>query len=241
MEARNIKPVAKLATIANKSVQNPRPGSAAHFAAITGRPPRSVRREMRIAKMFTHDELEILGRHNLTQQKMEEISRIGDKTKRKKVIALIDSGMEFPKAYKEVTGQEPDLTSRTKAEKQIKAATKQEMAPELIDDEWFEQKCGEKAKLLGDITMFRNAALLYRHLTEARAKFRAAIKAAHKKREQAGPVGFFWYAVNKVISISHPKDWFFCGECSGSGKDANGKECGKCWGGCFELRTEKYL
>jgi len=238
MEARNIKPVAKLATKANKSVQNPRPGSAAHFAALSGRPPRTVRRQMRLAKMFTSDELEILGRHNLTQQKMEEISRIGDKTKRKKVIALIDSGMEFNEAYKEVTGQEPDLTSRTKAEKQLKAAAKQEMAPELTDDDWFEAKCGEKAKLLGDTKSYKADALLYRDIIEARAKFRSAVEAALDKRKKAGPVGFLWRAINRIISLTHPREWPVCEKCTGKGKTEDGMICRTCKGACFDPRED---
>ena len=211
------------------------------LAAATGTSERSAHRKTRLAKKFSDDDLEIFHRMASTQQQIEAIAKVEDENKRKAVIAQIVSGLKFAEAWKDTFGKDIDLTASTKADKAEKAKAKEEKAPELSDEEWYEQHCSDKAKLLGNQTKFKADALYYREISEARANFRAAIKAAHKKRKQAGPVGFFWYAVNKVISISHPKDWFFCGECSGSGKDANGKECGKCWGGCFELRTEKYL
>jgi len=176
----------------------------------------------------------------ITQQQIEALLTLDAETQRKEVIALV-TRLPFPEAWKQITGQDIDLTATTKEVKQEKAKAKQEKAPELTDDDWFDTYCSEKAKCLqADHGKYKADALLYRRITEARAKFRAAVKGALAEQKATGHVGLLWMAVNRVISLTHPKDFFICEDCNGTGV-VNEEPCNKCRGGGYLLRTEKYL
>ena len=109
-----------------------------HFSAVTGKSERTARRVTQLAKMFTADDLEMFYHQGVTQQQVGAIATIEDASKRKEIIALLANGMEFPEAWRQIVGQEIDLTSTTKEVKQEKATAKQEEATELTDDEWFD-------------------------------------------------------------------------------------------------------
>jgi ParB/RepB/Spo0J family partition protein len=213
-------------------------------AAVTGQSERSTWRQTRLAKLFSADDLEVFKCLGTTQQQMEAIAAIKDPEKRRKVIALIASGLDFAACWQHVFGgiaKHVEKAKTAKAEKAEKAKAAEEQAPELTDDEWFDAQCSEKAKALVDSTRYKQAALLYRRINEARMKFRSAIKKIMADEKAAGRSNNFLYSLlNRVISMSHPRDFFICEGCSGNGT-VEGKECGKCKGGCFQLRTEKYM
>lgn len=212
------------------------------LAKATGQSTRAAYRDARLAKIFTADDLECFQHQKVGIVQMNALASVKDDEKRKAVIALVASGMDFPEAYKQVIGQDFDYKG-TKADltQTERAKAVKEKAPELTDDEWFEKECGEKAALIkADHAQYKADALLYREINEARLKFRRAVLSAMEKRKKAGVIGAFWFAVNRVISISHPKDVLFCDVCHGEGVTENGKPCSKCKGGGYLLRTEKY-
>jgi ParB-like chromosome segregation protein Spo0J len=211
------------------------------LANATGQSERSARRKTRIARVFTPDELLGFLHVGVTEQQMEAIAGVKDDEKRHAVTALVLSGLDFQEAWKATFGVEVDFSASSKAEKQEKAEARAEKVPELTDAEWFERECGEKAKLLGDPTLYKQSALLYRHTAEPRAKFRSAIKKEIAAMKAAGQTKTPLYGLlNRVISMSHPKDWFFCDDCQGKGHK-DGQPCSKCRTGCVALRTENYL
>jgi hypothetical protein len=211
------------------------------LATATGQSERSAQRKTRIAKCFTADDLEAFYHCSITEQQMEAIASVKDDEKRRAVADLVISGMDFHEAWKSTFNEEIDLTASTKAEKQEKAEAREEKVPVLTDAEWFERECGEKAKFLGDPTLYKQSALLYRHTAEPRAKFRSAIKKEIAAMKAAGQTKTPLYGLlNRVISMSHPKDWFFCDACQGKGH-VDGEPCSKCRTGCVSLRTENHL
>jgi ParB/RepB/Spo0J family partition protein len=229
----------KQMTAAEKKVES---DFVKQLANATGQSERSARRKTRIAKIFTADDLDGFYHCGVTEQQMEAIASVKDDEKRKGVTALAVSGMEFQEAWKSTFGEEIDLSAAPKAEKAEQAKAKAEKAPALSDDEWFERECGEKAKLLADPTKFKHAALLYRRTAEARAKFRSSIKQVLADAKAAGEsVNPLYAALNRVISMSHPKDVFLCESCIGKGKTQDGQFCKPCIGGGFKVRTENYL
>ncbi len=224
----------------NKSNRNLRTGLFSPFTAYTGVSKRTVCRVRTIERRFTRHDLKMFKQRKLTQQKMEEIGRIPDVKKRKRIVELIASGVDFEKAWKKVMREDIDLdTTTTKAEKEIKALAKREKAPELTEEDWLETNCGERIKLLGNAEGYEADALLYRETIEARAKFRLAVEAAMERRRAAGPVGFLWEAINRIISLAHPREWPVCAKCAGKGKAENGRTCKNCEGAGFELQYEK--
>ncbi len=224
----------------NKSNQNLRTGLFSPFTAYTGDSKRTVCRVRTLERRFTRQELEMFKKRKLTQQQIEEASKIGNEKKRQRVVALIAKGKDFAKAWQQVMKEEIDLdTTTTKAEKQIRAAAKREKAPELSDEDWLDQQCGEKMKLIkADTTKYKSDALLYREVAEARAKFRFAVEVALDRRKEAGPVGFLWGAIDRLVNLAHPREWPICGNCSGKGKSKDGRTCKYCQGAGFVLGQE---
>jgi len=229
-------------TSESKADTNTANGFSKWLAALAEVSGRTARRCARIVSCFTREELEAFYHCGVTEQMMSAIAGVKDDAKRKAVTALVVAGVEFHQAWKDTFGEDIDLSASTNAEKKEKAKAKEVAVPDLTDDEWFNHECGEKASNFRNPTKFKAAALLYRHTAEARAKFRAATKKiladAKKARENNNSL---WWAINKVVSLSHPKDWWFCRGCTGKRHTEHGEECGRCRGSGFELRTEEYL
>ena len=224
-------------------------------ASATGQGEATVRRAKAIANAFTHEQLEILGMVGASQADMLTIAKIKDINRRGEVVALIASGVDVEVAIKQVMGSEaPTRYNETKVADETKKATKTakaQKAPELTDNEWFEQNCGEKAAMLGHPGKFKTDSLLYRAISEIRHQHRAKVKGDLSGAKKAGSTGPFFNLVNRYLSISHPKDWFLCIDCKGKGTigsasiGESGSEpapkCPKCYGGGYLLKTEEYL
>ena len=132
-------------------------------------------------------------------------------------------------------------------EKAAAKVSKEVKAPELTDDEWFEQNCSEKAGMFGDYAKFKADALLFRSVSDLRHTFRTKGKGFLAATKKAGVTGAFYNLVNRFISISHPKDWLLCPQCKGQGadlsptSDGTTHKCPKCFGGGYLLKTEEFL
>jgi hypothetical protein len=219
---------------------------ASQAAAATGQSERSVSRSLKIAKAFDEDQLEVFNQMSVSQTDMLTIAKIKDEVKRGEVVYLIASGMDVADALKEVMREAVPVRDNgtSKAEVEAKAAAKEEKRSELSDAEWFATYCGEKAAMLGDTARFKAGSLLFREIADARHVFRTKVKAALKRTAEAGTKDSFYSLVNRVISISHPKDWLICDGCKGTGSvETPGllakPKCNKCLGDGYLLKTEE--
>jgi hypothetical protein len=180
----------------------------------------------------------------VSKSDMLTIAKIKDKADRSGVVNLIASGMEPEDALVAVMKDKAPIRDacKSKAEKEAKDAAKKEFVSDLTDDEWFDRYCGDKAKMFANPAQYRADALLFRKISELRHAFRSRVKVPLKDAKDRGVVGPMYYAVNKVISMSHPTDWMICDDCVGKGvhKDRGGR-CGKCAGSGFLLKMEIYV
>ena len=212
-----------------------------HAVAATGVSEGTVKRELRLAKMFADEELDMFTARGISQQQIEAIAGIKDAAKRNELVVLLTSGMEFEATWERTLGTE-GIIGRKSTKNSTDTKTDQGAAggdAKLSDDAWLTTFCSEKLELLGHPEKFRSDAILYREITTAREKFRAAIKTALSRRRAAGTTGYLWSMVSRLANLSHPKDWHMCPECAGDG-EIDGKECPKCRkAGCL-IRTEKY-
>lgn len=227
-------------------------------AAATGQSITSTKETKRIANAFTKDQLEIFAQMGAKQADMEMVAKVKDEVKRGEIVNLIAAGMSAADATKEVMKDAAPTrkNSGTKAERETKAASAKETAPDMTDDEWFDRHCGEKARMLKNPAKFKADALLFRAVSDLRHAFRSKAKKVVQATRRASVFGGFTNLVTRFINISHPKDWQICGECKGQGEVANPateqqvaafgggyakKQCPKCFGGGYMLKTEEYL
>jgi hypothetical protein len=217
-------------------------GFTVKLAASMGVTKRQAERELRIAKAFTEDQLQVLEQEKVTKESREHIAKVKDEVNRAAIVDLIAIGMVADDAIKQVMKDNAPAPVNKKAKEAAaaKKAARSEVAKELSDDEWYATYCCEKAKLLADPTKYKVDAIYYRKVLNARAAFRTEVKAKVKAVKEGKILGPFYYAVNRLISISHPKDWALCGTCGGKGVHPTDetKKCPKCHGCCYELRTE---
>lgn len=212
-------------------------------AAATGQSEASATRTKRIAVAFNEDQLDVFNQMSVSQTDMLRIAKIKDEAKRGEVVNLIASGIDVAESIKEVMGDAAPKrdNGESKATAEAKETAKEEKRAELTDDEWFLTYCGEKAAMLGDPSRFKADCLLYRNITDARHAFRAKVKAAVKATGEAGTKGPVFFAVNRIIAMSHPRDFTLCFDCKGKGKDSASVNCKKCGGAGFALKLEEYL
>jgi ParB-like chromosome segregation protein Spo0J len=229
-------------------------------AAVTGQSAATVRRSKAIANAFTAEQLEVFVQMDVNQTDMMTIAKIKDEGQRAEVVNLVASGMVVEDAIKEIMKDQAPSKYNNKtagaAAAEAKKATEGERAPELTDDEWFDADCGEKAAMLGDPAKFKSDALLFRQHSELRHAYRSKGKKSLAETKKTGITGAFFNLVNRVLSIAHPKDWLICPGCFGKGTVASGaseaevakfgegyasKNCTKCFGGGYLLKTEEYL
>jgi hypothetical protein len=215
-------------------------------AKATGLGQRAAQYEVRLAKMFSNEELDIFVQRGLTKQQIETLSHIPEREKQQEVITLIASGMELSDAWMQTFSTPMVLVGGcgSKGEKTARAEAKIESDSELTDEEWVNTYCSENLAVLGHPEKFKADAILYRRTAEVRAKFRSRVKSHIAKAREAGITGPLCGSMSRLISISHPKDWFFCPECGGAGERANVNEpevsCFKCNRAGYILRSEKY-
>ena len=208
-----------------------------HVVASTGVSKPTVKRDLRLGKVFSDEELEMFERLGTTYEHLEAIAGIEDHKNRNALMALIASGMKFDVAWKHTVGTEGIMGSAI-SKNSNDTKTNQSDA-EMTDEEWIATYCSEKLAVLGHPEKFKADAILYREIRDARAKFRAAVKTAVKRRRDTGTTGYLWYLVNRLINISGPMDWYNCPDCGGAG-EVDGNECLKCRKAGYVIRTEKY-
>lgn len=221
-------------------------------AVTTGQSVSSAQRTQRIAVAFDSDQLAAFGQMNTSKTDMLMIAKIKSKDKRAEVVNLVASGMEPATAVARIMGDqapERDSGNKTKAEKKAAAeAAKAETEPALSDDEWFEKECGDKASLIVIPDKFKADAILYRQANEARHVFRGKTKSSLKKIKDEKLNGPLWSLMQRLVNLSHPKDWFLCAGCAGKclnrpqeNPNDNDALCQKCYGAGFQLKTEQYI
>jgi hypothetical protein len=215
------------------------------LASITGQSEASAKRETRISKAFTPEELIVMEASNISQADMLTMAKIKDQKQRSEVAGLMyGQGLTLAEAMGNVLGSDAPTPEdgKSKATREAKSKAKAEVAPEQTDEEWFETHCSEKAALLAEPTKYRFDAFLWRWTNDARHQFRAKAKPYLDKHRKAMPGGFGPYGnlINRIISASHPKDWMLCDKCAAKGH-VNGDRCGKCSGGGYLIKVETYL
>lgn len=218
-------------------------GFPARVASATGQSLRTAERELRLAKAFTEEQLEVFEQMKVTQAHREQIARVKDEGERGAIVNLIASGMEAEEAIKQVMqDRAPTRADKSKAEIKAESQAKADKGAADMDDEtWFNTYCGEKAAMFGDPAKYKADAILYRKVAEQRATFRSKVKGFVKATKDSKILGPFFNNLHRLIGISHPKDWPLCGTCGGKGSDETKLRCKKCYGCCYELKTEEYL
>ena len=95
---------------------------------------------------------------------------------------------------------------------------------------------------------FKADAILYRHTADARAVFRASTKKLLKAGQRRWRLRRALQPHQPGDLTRTPKDWLICSECKGRGEFASADpsrpeptKCRKCFGACYNLKTEDYL
>jgi hypothetical protein len=211
-------------------------------AAATGKSVSSAKRDTRIAKAFDAEQLEALHQMKATQADMIRLAKVKDEGKRGEIVNLIASGMEVDDAFADALGAEAPAATYSKTKEAEATAAAEPGESGMTDDEWFETYCGAKAALLKDPTKFKADALLFRATSDLRQSFRSKAKKHVAATKKGGVTGLFYSLLNRMCSMSHPKDWLLCEGCLGAGTTGEGEaKCSKCFGGGYHLRTETFV
>ena len=235
---------APVATAANEAEFNEK------VAAVTGQSVVSVRRSKAIAKAFTDDQLEVFTQMETNQTDMLTVAKIKDEGHRAEVVALIASGMVAADAIAEVMKDKPPRSATTTTRRMpkgpsAKAKAKVEREPELTDDEWFENNCGEKAGMLGDVSRFKSDAILFRSVSDFRHAFRVEGEEVPRGHEESGGHRGL---LEPREPLHRPSATPRIGSSAPSARDrlypaspGPSARCGRCFGGGYLLKTEEFL
>lgn len=227
----------------------------------TKKAERTIKYVKHIADAFLDEELEILEHLGLSQDKLLELANLNEQARRQ-AVSLLAMGADIEEVLKQIVISEeipdPEILKELKREQKkygksgepihVSESTKKTPAcheieagnllPEVIeeteesDEEWLQNNCSYLSQHLQSSSSFNGDALLYRYTREIRKTFREEIK---KDLEEAkkGCHGSFYRLVEKLVNISHPKDWHLCGDCQGGG-------CRSCSGGGYWITSEEY-
>lgn len=222
---------------------------------------KTLERIKNIADSFSEEELEILDHLGLSQDQLLELTKL-EESARSRAVSLLAMNEDFEEASKQALASdvipEPEILKDLKREQKkygspgepIYVSESAKKAPacheidtdttpsenakstEESDEEWLQNNCSYLSQHLQNPSNFNGDALLYRHTREVRKSFREDTKSdlAETKKGCHGP---FYKLMEKLASISHPKDWHLCGDCSGGG-------CRSCSGGGYWITTEDY-
>lgn len=207
------------------------------LAAISGISESSAKREQRLAVNLTDWQLSLCDVLKLNKGQMESLATIKSEAERDQVLSYVRVGKKFDDAWREVDPGGEMARGKPRSRAAAVAAAKEDERPELSDDEWFEQNCGETAAKLANPASFKSDALIFRRAAEPRHLFRIALKMALKDHRKAKTIGPFQSAINVVTCISHPRNWTLCGGCGGSGEDRTGAGCTTCRGAGYLLKS----
>jgi len=232
-------------TNTNADTESAVSGFAEMVAGATGKSDSAAKRDIRVAKAFNDEQLEVFEQMSVSSKDMTAIAKIKDEQLRGQVVSLVAAGMEAENAIKEILkDQAPkasEAESKAKDDAEGKAAAKAVKQVDLTDDEWYATYCGEKAAMLGDDAKFKADAILFRSIVEPRHVFRTKVKNYVAAAKKGGILGPFYWLATRIISSSHPKDWLICGDCKGTGGHSLGVKCTKCNGACYQIKLEVYL
>jgi len=215
---------------------------AALVALATGKSLSTAKRDTRIARCFTAEQIEALEQMQVTQEEKTRIAKVKDEGMRGEIVSLIASGMEVEDAFKaclEADAPAP-VDGKSKESREAEAASNAATSGQMTDDQWFQEYCGRKAAFLKDPARFKADAILFHRTSEQRQSFRSNSKKLVEAAKKAGVTGPFYNLLNRLINISHPDDWSLCGECKGA-NEVGGRKCEKCYGAGYQLKTEQYL
>jgi hypothetical protein len=194
------------------------------LAETTGKNVRTAQRDLKRARTFTDDELDVFKDRGVTADQQLKIAAIKVTNARAACVSQIAIGVPFDEAYAEATdgGRTPEgAPNAGKPEK------------EYTDEEWLAEFCPNRQRLKYP-AMFDEDALAWRKLRAARAAWHKAVKGVFKGKKNLGP---YARMARKSASVSHPNEWLLCGKCRGTGEDL-GHPCPECRGPGYKITTE---
>jgi hypothetical protein len=189
---------------------------------------RTASRTAKIIKTFTEEQLSAFEALGLNAEQMTKLANIADKEQRETAITLVLSGMDVAEAIA----------------KAVPAAGAAKADADLSDADWLNHWCGSIRAILGENTeAFDTSAIIYRRVRADRIAFRtkaAPAIAEATSRPGAKTLGAFGRIVAQLCRAAHPKDWYVCGECKGTGANTAVARptCFRCNGDGFKMKLE---
>jgi hypothetical protein len=185
---------------------------------ITGR---QVRRDLKLAKNFTPEQIKALGILNLPIVDVERLAKL-TQPQRRDAIALLQMGNTIDEAITKATDGSPETLD----------AQKKQNEGDLSAKEWLELYCGTIRNKIEDRAIFDRHAILYRKTREHLAACTAKIKRNTDEYHFEAPGDFTWLLM-RLIYLAHPGLWSPCGACLGLNKEK--PDCVECKGAGFKL------
>jgi hypothetical protein len=194
--------------------------------------PRTATKLARVGRTLTEEDATVLAANGVTNETVDQICALGTHEAVQTAVKLIGSGMDHKEAVAQAEKLKP---AKPKKEKKPKPGD------ELTDDAWVMQYCSSLLCNLKHRQSARNDAILYRQFHEVIQDFRNKVKRKlDALKDRNGNNGEFFYALQKLMRISHPMHWMVCGSCGGTGKSDDGKSCGRCFGSAYKARLEDF-
>jgi hypothetical protein len=208
----------------------------------------SIERIKKVADAFTEEELEILEHLGIPQEKLLELATI-EENARGHAVSLLAMGVDIEEVLKQnVVSEvipEPEVLKELKKETKAKDPEVLTVSPvstpeeeqeafeeDESDEEWLKTNCSYLSQHLQNPANFNGDAVFYRNSRNARQAFREDSKKDLEKAKK-GCHGPFYKLMEKLVNLSHPKDWHLCGDCQGNG-------CRSCGGGGYWITSEEY-
>jgi len=192
-------------------------------SAATGEGLRTAQRSVQLARAFTPDQIEIFDAMGVKQVQMEAIVKVRDVARRNEIVNLIASGMEPEEAIAQITNPANPKTDDA----------------DLNDEDWAAKVCKDlygrianKQRFVSDVSMYRKTAAA---VGQAKGKIFKKLTAAK------GPRGSYSRLLYRLLNLSHPKRWFMCGPCKGTGLEGGrpgGNPCPSCYGDSYKTTSE---
>ena len=206
----------------------PPPSFDQHVAGATCKP---VKWPAALAKNFTEAELTILADREVDRTGLRDLSKMKYPDRMREAISMIGSGLSVKEAI--ATASLPPNATFSEV---IGGGAPVKAEGDMTDEEWLETYCGDVLAKLKFQVNYKKDAILYRHTSDARHKFRMAMKKplAQGKSQQVGP---FFLLLAKLVNTDHPKNWLHCGPCGGTGMSGDDSKCGYCNGHAYSTRT----
>ena len=212
--------------------------------------PATAGRLARVAKNLDPTQIDVLEKHDVTNDIYDKLAGLGSKDLIDKAIALIASGMDHAEAVRQAAKAKPTPTPEQKrvaanASKAAKAPPKPKEA-DLTDDDWLAENCELVLKNLKRKGPYKRDAILYRRIAKTLVSARGSLKKPLAEAKHADGNGSWWAVVNKFVKTAHPRQWLVCGACEGTGSkmaepgsEAKTKQkCDKCYGSAYIIKLE---